>query len=89
MLLGACAPTQEATPPLTEVDTPVRGHVADLDAFAAFIATRPTPEALRARYPGLLVVMPGDIATKELRSDNSRYFAELDPDGRVSSGRFQ
>lgn len=89
MLLGACAPTPDAAPPLSEVNTPVRAQVTDLEAFAAFISTRPTPDALRARYPGLLVVMPGDITTKELRGDNSRYFVELDADGRVSGGRFQ
>ena len=89
ILLSACAPTPEAAPPLTEDITPVRAQVTDLDAFAAFIATRPTVNALRARYPGLLVVMPGDITTKELRGDNSRYFVELDEDGRVNGGQFQ
>ena len=88
-LLSACAPTPEAAPPLTEDTKPVRTQVTDLDAFAAFIATRPTPNALRARYPGLLVVLPGDIATKELRGDNSRYFVELGQDGRVIGGQFQ
>ena len=67
----------------------MRTTVSDLAAFDAFIATRPTPDALRQRYPGLLVVMPGDIATRELRTDNSRYFAEVDAQGRVIGGRFQ
>jgi hypothetical protein len=70
-------------------EAPVRTTVTDTTAFDAFVATRPTPEALRQRYPGLLVVLPGDIATRELRMDNSRYFAELDANGRVSGGRFQ
>lgn len=91
--LAACsAPTQPAPPPPPPVassEAPVRTSVTDLAAFDAFIATRPTPEALRQRYPGLVVVMPGDITTRELRMDNSRYFVELDAQGRISGGRFQ
>lgn len=67
----------------------MRMTVTDLPAFEAFIAARPRPEDLRARYPGLLVVLPTDMATKELRMDRSRYFVELDAEGRVSGGRFQ
>lgn len=67
----------------------MRTSVTDLDAFNAFIATQPTPDALQAKYPGLNVVMPGDITTKEFRTDNSRYFVDLDAQGRVSGGRFQ
>lgn len=93
-LAAACtAPVPHGSappPPPPETAPPtVRAAVTDLAAFDAFIATRPTPEALRARFPGLVVVMPGDIATKELRTDNSRYFVELDADGRVAGGRFQ
>ncbi|MGH8517104.1 MAG: hypothetical protein ACREUE_06550 [Panacagrimonas sp.] len=91
--LGGCtSPTQPeaaAPPPSPAAEVPVRTSVTDLAAFDAFIATRPTPEALRQRYPGLAVVMPGDITTKELRMDNSRYFVELDAQGRVTGGRFQ
>lgn len=79
----ATAGTGEAAPP------PMRTTVTDLPAFEAFIATQPTVEQLRARYPGLVVVLPGDMATKELRTDNSRFFAELDAAGRVVGGRFQ
>lgn len=96
---GLCAcssPTQPEpagpppTPPAVVMsEAPVRTSVTDLAAFDAFIATRPTPEALRQRYPGLVVVRPGDIATKELRMDNSRYFVELDAEGRITGGRFQ
>lgn len=67
----------------------MRTRVTDLSAFDAFIATQPTVAQLRARYPGLLVVLPGDLTTKELRTDNSRFFAELDAAGRVVGGRFQ
>lgn len=95
LLASACAPKP---PPAVEeplrvqpIETisPARTSVKDLGAFAEFIATRPTPDALRGRFPGLTVVLPGEIATKEFRNDNSRYFAELDGEGRVLGGRFQ
>lgn len=92
-LTNACAPTPQAAPPPppppTQDAAPVRTSVTDLSAFKAFIVTLPTPDALRARYPGLLVIMPDDIATRELRGDNSRYFVELDAQGRVAGGKFQ
>ncbi|MES0875235.1 hypothetical protein [Sinimarinibacterium thermocellulolyticum] len=68
---------------------PVAGFVTDMKAFDAFIATRPTPEAFRRTYPDVTLVLPGQIATKELRFDNSRYFAQLDEQGRISGGKFQ
>ncbi len=67
----------------------MRTQVTDLKTFEAFIATRPTPEALRARYPGLAVITPDMMATRELRGDHSRYFVELDAEGRVIGGKFQ
>lgn len=86
-LVGACASTPKSSP---QVDTaPQRTTITDLASFEAYIATRPTPGALRQQYPGLHVVLPGDITTKELRSDTSRYFADLDVEGRISGGRFQ
>lgn len=95
VVVACAAPTQPEPapaappPPVTSTEPPVRTSVADPAAFEAFIETRPTPEALRQRYPGLVVVLPGDIATRELRMDNSRHFADLDEQGRVSGGRFQ
>lgn len=90
--LAACTPPPEKEPirvlPVQNVP-PARASVTDLGAFSEFIATRPTVEALRARYPGLLVILPGQIATKEFRSDNSRYFPVLDEQGRVIGGSFQ
>lgn len=68
---------------------PVPGHVTDLAAFDAWIATHPTPEQFRARYPDVLLVLPGDMTTMEMRSDHSRYFAEIGADGRITGGRFQ
>lgn len=66
----------------------IMGKVTDLDRFQQFVALKPTPEQFRLRYPEVSLVLPGDIATKEFRGDNSRYFAELDPQGRIVGGRF-
>ena len=92
VLLSACAPANPPQPPADpapQESAPVRTSITDMDAFNAYIATRPTPDALKAKYPGLTVVMPGDISTRELRGDNSRYFAEVDAEGRVTGGQFQ
>lgn len=86
--LAACACAPPAPPAPVNTET-MRTSVTDLDAFNTFIGTRPTPAALRERYAGLTVVLPGEMATKELRGDNSRYFAELDAEGRIAGGRFQ
>ena len=53
-----------------------------------FLATRPTPDEFRARYPHTTLVLPGDITTREMRYDCSRFFADTDIDGRVVGGRF-
>lgn len=93
MLLSLCAcaapETQPVTPPPQEDAPPRRAQVEDVAAFERFIATRPMPADFRARYPGVALVLPGQIATKEFRSDRSRYFADLDGDGRITGGRFQ
>ena len=83
-LAGCCT-----TPAATEVVAAVPGKVTDVAAFDAFIGTRPTPAQFRARYPDVVLVLPGEIATKEMRLDRSRYFADLDADGRIRGGRFQ
>ncbi|MDP3858778.1 MAG: hypothetical protein Q8Q73_13555 [Stagnimonas sp.] len=70
-------------------ETPVRGFVTDLAAFEQFIAGRPTPAQFQARYPDLVLVLPGQIASKEFRMNNSRYFGQLDAQGRISGGKFQ
>lgn len=72
----------------TSEAAPMPGKVTDQSAFANFIASKPTPEQFRSRYPDVVLVLPGQIATKEFRMDNSRYFAELDGDGRITGGRF-
>lgn len=68
---------------------PLPGKVEDLPAFERFVATQPTPEQFHARYPDVLLVLPGQIATKELRLDHSRYFAQLDAAGHITGGTFQ
>ena len=91
LLSGCAAPPEEEPVRVLPIEdsAPVRKPVADLGRFSEFIATRPTPEALRERYPGRQVVMPGQVTTKEFRTDNSRYFVSLDEQGRVIGGRFQ
>lgn len=82
IVLGGCQATMPVTPP------PVHGFVTDMKAFDAFIATHPTSEQFRATYPDVQLVMPGTITTMEFRSNNSRYYPELDKDGRITGGRF-
>ena len=80
--VGCCVARSDALPM-------VRGTVTDVAAFDAFIAARPAPKDFRARYPDVVLVLPGEMATKELRANRSRYFAELDGDGRITGGKFQ
>lgn len=68
---------------------PVHGFVTDTAAFEKFIASRPTADQFRAAYPDVLLVLPGQPATMEMRYNNSRYFAEVDGDGRIHGGKFQ
>lgn len=80
LLLAACQPA---------ASDPLRGKVEDLPAFERFIAAQPTPAQFRTQYPDVVLVLPGDIASKELRLDRSRYFAQLDAAGHITGGRFQ
>lgn len=88
---SACSapPTQPEAAMPTANEAPVSGFVTDLPAFERFIAGRPTPAQFGARYPDVVLVLPGQIASKEFRMNNSRYFAQLDGEGRISGGRFQ
>lgn len=83
-LLSACQ--TGGTPPAPPADTQ---PAFDQAKFDAFIATKPTPDQFRAAYPSILLVMPDDIATMEYRTDHSRFFAELDPQGRIVGGGFR
>lgn len=89
LMLSGCSQwpwTPDETAPTV---APVSGFVTDLEAFEAFIAQRPTADQFRVRYPDVFLVMPGDITTRELRFNNSRYFATFDERGRITGGRFQ
>lgn len=66
----------------------VHGSVTDLVAFEGFMLRKPTPAQFKAKYPDVRLVLPGQIATKEFRLDHSRYFAQLDAQGRIVSGKF-
>lgn len=68
-----------------------RGPVADLAAFRRFIEMRPAAGAFRLRYPDVELVLPGaEAATAPgLRADNSRYYAEVDEQGRIVGGEFR
>lgn len=80
--LGGCQTMSNASP------APVHGYVTDITAFNAFIATHPTPAQFRAMYPDVQLVMPNTITTMDFRSNNSRYFVELDGEGRIVGGHF-
>lgn len=82
LVLGGCHDMTHAVP------KPVHGFVTDMPAFDGFIATHPTPAQFHGVYPGVQLVMPGAITTMEVRSNNSRYFPELDKDGRIVPGHF-
>lgn len=92
-------PAKPAAPPATAAaaapaaatvatPAPVHGFVTDMTAFKAFIDTHPTPDQFRAAYPDVMLVLPGTVATRELRNNNSRYFADLDANGRITGGKF-
>lgn len=85
---AAPAPKPAAAAPAAATPAPVHGFVTDMTAFDAFIATHPTPDQFKTAYPDVLLVLPGTIATREMRSNNSRYFAELDANGRITGGKF-
>ncbi len=81
---AAAVPVSSPAP----ADAPVRGKVVDLVGFEGFMLSKPTPAQFHARYPDLQLVLPGQIATKEFRLDHSRYFAQLDAQGRIVGGKF-
>ncbi|NID16591.1 hypothetical protein [Luteibacter yeojuensis] len=67
----------------------LRCSVTDFHTFDGFIAGKPTPVEFVAAYSCVTLVLPGDFASRELRPDNSRYFADLDAHGRIVGGYFQ
>lgn len=93
LLICACSPAPSSPPAAQALEPQVfeirQGYVEDLGEFAAFIASAPTPELFSRYYPDVQLVLPGQITTREYRSNHSRYFAELDASGRIVGGRFQ
>ena len=65
-----------------------RCSVVDLDQFNRLIATKPTVSEFRNAYSCVTLVLPGDISTREMRYDSSRYFAEMGEFGRITGGHF-
>jgi hypothetical protein len=84
IVLGGCHDMTQTHP----APVAVQGFVNDMKAFDAFIATHPTPDQFHATYPDVQLIMPGTMTTLEFRSNNSRYYAELDKDGRIVGGHF-
>jgi predicted small lipoprotein YifL len=82
------APAAKPAAPSVAAPAPVHGFVTDMTAFDAFIATHPTADQFHAAYPDVQLVLPGAIATREFRTNNSRYFAEVDANGRITGGKF-
>lgn len=86
--VGASAAAPAPTGPLVST-TADGGFYVVQPAFDTFLASRPTPEQFRARYPQIQLVLPGQPTTMELRYDQSRFFADVGVEGRIFDGRFQ
>jgi hypothetical protein len=57
-------------------------------AFENFIATHPTAGEFKKAYPGVQLMLPGMMSTMDMRYDNSRFFPQMDKDGRIVGGDF-
>lgn len=92
-LAAACAPARAQTIAQADLSALCAHPNSDAPgepagAFREFLATRPTPDAVRQRHPALRVVLPGQPTTMEFRRDCRRFFVTLDAEGRVTGGRF-
>ncbi|WP_019583998.1 hypothetical protein [Thioalkalivibrio sp. ALE16] len=85
--VGACSAYTAETQ--ADGPEPRPGTVEQMNPFLHFLESRPTPEEFKRVYPDVMLVLPGDIVTQEYRTDNSRFFAELDADGRIHDGEFR
>jgi hypothetical protein len=65
-----------------------KSGVANMESFENFIASHPTADEFKKMYPGVQLMLPGTISTMEIRYDNSRFFPQLDKDGRIIGGDF-
>lgn len=86
----SCGTASLANPQIDWPESPV-GPLPPFNraAFRNFISTAPSPVQFRNRYPDMTLVMPGDMATMDLRYNYSRFFAETGPRGCITGGRFQ
>ncbi len=87
LVAGGCAVHKTET--RADGPEPRPGTVEQMNPFLHFLESRPTPEEFERVYPDVMLVLPGDIVTQEYRTDNSRFFAELDADGRIHDGDFR
>ena len=87
LVAGGCAVHKTET--RADGPEPRPGTVEQMNPFLHFLETRPTPAEFERVYPDVMLVLPGDIVTQEYRTDNSRFFAELDADGRIHDGEFR
>ncbi|MDB5985698.1 MAG: hypothetical protein JWR16_751 [Nevskia sp.] len=81
-------PAKRAPPPAAKKAEPKPG-LANSAEFKHFIAGKPTPAQFHKRYPNVSLILFGSVSSKEYRTDNSRYFAQLDGRGRVIGGKFK
>ncbi|WP_018877042.1 MULTISPECIES: hypothetical protein [unclassified Thioalkalivibrio] len=87
LMVGGCAVHKTET--RGDGPEPRPGTVEQMNPFLHFLESRPTPGEFERVYPDVMLVLPGDIVTQEYRTDNSRFFAELDADGRIHGGDFR
>ena len=81
------APRGAPPSPVSHVDRrTLPGPVEDMGAFDAFIASRPTPSAFKARYPDVQLAFFGIGFARTPGKDI--YVASLDTDGRLRPGYF-
>ena len=62
--------------------------VVDMATFENFVATHPTADQFKKMYPGVQLMLPGTISSMEIRYDNTRFFPQMDKDGRIVGGDF-
>ncbi len=87
LAISGCSLQSNGTP--ADEPEPRPGKVEQMDPFLSFVEAHPTPEEFRRVYPDVTLVLPGDIVTQEYRTDRSRFFAELDDEGRIRGGEFR
>lgn len=57
--------------------------------FKSFLATKPTPAQFHKRYPNVSLILFGAESGKNARTDDSRFFAQLDDNGHIVGGKFR